>query len=153
MEVGSGSTVITSFLQSSVAYYRITGMQDVQRLVKGTGFTPSIGDLCQTDESAGTIIAAATNAPVKGVVRQTDASSNSNYIEVDVAHPGDRFRVDMKSGETMAASYDGKFGDIANTNTTVTQTVTNSDVRLYFNGSTDTADVTFTTLETGGPFT
>lgn len=137
-----------------MSFYRLTGMADIQRVAKASGTTLAVGDLCESDESAGNIIIAATNEPVKGVIRQAGASASTAAIEIDVAHPGDRFIADVTSG-TMTAAYDGKYADIAGTTGAMGVTLTNSnnDVRVYYIGYSDVAAITFTTLETGGPFT
>lgn len=126
-------------------------MVDVQSVIVDSTSVLAIGDICSTDESAGDVIVGATNIALKGLCLEASASGSVTPIRVDVLHPGDRVVIDVSTG-TPVASHNGKFADLEDQNS-LTLTASNNDCRVYYNGTTDTIDATFTTLETMGPDT
>ena len=133
-------------------FTRLTGKQDVRELLVDSTSVIAVGDLVSTDESAGDLIVGATNIAQAGVALQTSASGTTTAIRYDKIRPGDVFRARVETG-TMATTEKGKFADI-NTQDGITLTESNNDCRIVgWNGVTGYADVTFTTLETGGPDT
>lgn len=134
-----------------MAFYRKTGKVDVQKVPVDSTSVIAIGDIVSSDESAGDLIPGATNIAQKGIALEASASGSTAAIKVDVLHPGDRVVGDVSTG-TPAATDAGKYADLEDQNS-ITLTASNNDLRVYYNGTSDTIDATFTTLETGGPAT
>ena len=133
-------------------FTRLTGKQDVRSLIVLTTAVIAVGDLVSTDETNGQLIVGATNIAQAGIALDASANGSTTAIRYDKIHPGDVFRARVETG-TMALTEKGKYADI-NTQDGITLTESNNDVRIVgWNGVTGYADVTFTTLETGGPDT
>ena len=126
-----------------MSFYRKTGMVDVQECAVDSTSVIAIGDLVQTDESAGDLIPGATNVAVKGIALKASASGSTTAIPVDVLHPGDRVIASVEAG-TPASTHNGKFADINS------QDGINNDVRVFYTGSATEIECELLNLETNG---
>ena len=134
-------------------YRRITGRSDVRNLLVDSGTVLIVGDLVQTDESAGDLVIAVTNQHVGGIALEASISGSTTAINYDVIGPTDIFRARITTG-TGAASEKGKFADIAASNDGITLTESNNDMRIVnWQGDTGFVDVKFTSTESPGPDT
>ena len=131
-----------------MSFYRKTGMVDVQECAVDSTSVIAIGDLVQTDESAGDLIPGATNVAVKGIALKASASGSTTAIPVDVLHPGDRVIASVEAG-TPASTHNGKFADI-NSQDGITLTASNNDVRVFYTGSATEIECELLNLETNG---
>lgn len=135
-----------------MSFKRITGNRDIRTLLVDSTTVLARGDLVSTDESAGDLIAGATNIANVGIALEASASGSTTAIKYDRLKPGDVVRATVESG-TPAATTKGKFVDI-NSQDGVTLTPTNNDARCVdWNGDTGFVDIVFTTLENVGPDT
>lgn len=133
-------------------YRKHAWQRDPRKIAVDSSSVIAKGDLVQSDESSGDLLPGATNEAVLGIAEEDSASGSTAKISVDILKPGEMCIATVEAG-TPATTIDGKLFDINSQDGITLSASTNDDVRAWYNGTSDTVDVIFTTLEASGPRT